>query len=483
MKKLILASGLGILLFCLGCGGGSSSNNGGFTPSGNFSNASLSGQYTYRLSGTDTNGPFEEAGVFTADGNQNITSGIDDFAQGGGFATNAISGNYSLLPDGTGSATLNFPNGGFITLGLTLSNTSSVALIEQDTFGNGAGTAQLQNTGAFATTPAGTFAFRIHSSSGLQGSGCVGVFTVAGGVITGNEDVNRGGLSSSLTLTGTLTAPDGTGRGTATLADSSGVTSDFIYYVVDGNNLRLISTDAGVLGAGKAEKQAATTFSAASLTGSYAFGSQGDTAATTGGTRTIGRFSSDGVAAISAGGFDSVQDGVSTADATFTGSYMLDATGRGTFTFTPSSGGTVQEVFYLVNAARGFFLIDDANRIEDGSFDQQSATTFSNSSLSGQYAFLMDGFDSTDLVDRVGTFIPDGKGTLTLNVLVNRTGVVLNPLLTGTYSFSSSTNGRAVANIPSLSSNLVLYMISGSNAYILQNDSGVEISGSIAKQQ
>jgi hypothetical protein len=43
-------------------------------------------------------------------------------------------------------------------------------------------------------------------------------------------------------------------------------------------------------------------------------------------------------------------------------------------------------------------------------------------------------------------------------------------------------NGRVAATISSVSSNLVLYMVSPSQAYILQNDPATEISGTIQLQ-
>src|SRR5215472_865198 len=78
------------------------SNGGGPAPkpTGNFSNANLNGQYTYRLTGIfyGTNGtavPYAEAGVFSANGSGTITSGTDDFVQSGSAVTSAsTTGNY-----------------------------------------------------------------------------------------------------------------------------------------------------------------------------------------------------------------------------------------------------------------------------------------------------------------------------------------------------------------------------------------------------
>ena len=108
-----------------------------------------------------------------------------------------------------------------------------------------------------------------------QSVASVGAFTVAGGVVsTGNEDVNRAGTLTSLTFTGSFNAPDTTlGRGTGTFTDNSPATSSFVYYIVDANNIRFMAGTVGVIGLGRAELQSGTP----ALSGSYAFGSKGDT--------------------------------------------------------------------------------------------------------------------------------------------------------------------------------------------------------------
>jgi len=104
---------LGSLFFALACG---SSNSNSFPVTGGFSNASLSGQYAFRLSGTliqlDTNNnpvvdSYTEAGVFTADGAGHILNGTEDFNDSTGFATSSFTGSYQMSKDGNGTMTLN----------------------------------------------------------------------------------------------------------------------------------------------------------------------------------------------------------------------------------------------------------------------------------------------------------------------------------------------------------------------------------------
>jgi hypothetical protein len=487
MRKILLALGLFSICFCFGCGSNSGSVN-GFIPKGNFSNASLSGQYVYQVSGLDfsvnPNGnPYREAGVFVADGSGHITSGVDDFVEGS-RATNSLTGTYSLSVDGTGIITLTGAGGTTLNFAVTLVSSSNVYLIEGDAALNASGLAEKQDPSAIGSIPSGAFAFRIHSLNSVQlPSGNVGQMTITSGAITGNEDVNQNGTIRSLTLSsGSFTNPDTTGRGQVSIRDSLANTLGLIYYIVDANNIRFLSSDTGIVGLGRAEKQTTPL----ALSGSYAFGSRGDTNNLgPNGVQSVGRFTADGNGNITAGALDSVEDGNSTANASFTGTYTaVAADGR---TSVSLNNGAIQEFFWMVSPSRGFLLITAANKVEDGTFDLQQTASFSNSSMNGQFAFAMDGFDlnTRAFLNRVGTLQWDGKSNLILNEAANsgsgaQTGIVLS----GTYSVSG--NGRTTGTINNLSltnNDLIFYLISGNDAYLLENDPGTEISGTVSKQQ
>ena len=465
------------------------------TGTGNFSVASLKGQYVYQIAGTDLSSgspaPYREAGFFVADGSGNITSGIDDFCEGSACGSaNPVTGSYSIGNDGSGSLSLSIG----INLDISVVSSSKVYLMETDSV-NAAGIAELQTatSSILSSTPAGTFAFRMHTISSAQGSSSVvGALTIASGVVSGNDDVERAGVfdngsGSPLTLTGSFNAPASNGRGTGSITDSANITSHFIYYIVDGNNVRWISTDAslGILGLGRAEKQTGVPFSAASLSGGYAFGSRADDSTYLNGVNTVGSFLSKGNGTIDTGTYDSVQDGNSFVNIALTGSYTMASNGRAAVTLNPSGGTQVQQVFWMVNNTRAFLITNDSTRYEDGTIDQQQGI-FTNASLNGQYAFLMDGFDlnSSNYVDRIGWIEWTGSGNLTWNEVVNDSGSVQQPgFLSGTYSVGS--NGRVAATVNNLSYNtndLIFYLVSGSNAYILENDSGVEIIGAMNAQ-
>jgi hypothetical protein len=63
-----------------------------------------------------------------------------------------------------------------------------------------------------------------------------------------------------------------------------------------------------------------------------------------------------------------------------------------------------------------------------------------------------------------------------MNGSTNASGII-----SGSYSVTS--NGRVTGSINNLSGNLVFYLVSGSSGYILQNDTGFQISGAMTEQQ
>ena len=480
MKTSYLCLGLLSLLFCAACG---SSNGGvpGFIPKGNFSNASLSGQYVYQIEGFDfsnlnTVSAYREAGVFTANGSGVITRATDDLSEGHGVVTTVSTGSYTIGNDGTG--TLSFNNTlGTVTLEVTLVSASKVYMVEGDTLLNAGGLAEKQNSAAIAAAPTGTFVFREHdlNSSTLQSVASVGAFTVGGGVASnGNKDVNTGGAFSSLTFTGSFNAPDTTtGRGSGTFTDSALATSSFNYYIVDANNVRFLAATTGVVGDGRAELQSGTP----ALSGSYAFGSKGDTGSL-GGVNMAGRFTASG-GSITAGARDSVQDGGTATNVSFTGTFTQAASGRAVLSL--STAANSNYVVWMVSPTRGLFLVNDSNTVQDGSLDLQQVSSFSNSTMSGQFGFVMGGFDVGQTPkDRVGTLQWDGSGKLILNEFTNTAGSPSTATLSGHYAVSA--NGRTGSSISNLSSNLIFYLVSGNDAYVVQNDSNVELSGTISKQ-
>jgi hypothetical protein len=81
----------------------------------------------------------------------------------------------------------------------------------------------------------------------------------------------------------------------------------------------------------------------------------------------------------------------------------------------------------------------------------------------------------------VGTLQWDGSGKLILNEFTNTDGTPSTATLSGNYAVSA--NGRTGASISNLSSNLIFYLVSANDAYVVQTDPNVELNGTISKQQ
>jgi hypothetical protein len=238
---------------------------------------------------------------------------------------------------------------------------------------------------------------------------------------------------------------------------------------------------------GRAEAQSGGPFSNASFSGSYAFGSRADDIVTVNGVNTVGEISGDGNGNISGGVYDSVRDGTAYSGISIgPGTYSVSSNGRSLLNFATAISSSVQQIFWMVSPSRAFFLSNDPNKEEDGIADLQQSGTFSNSSLSGSYAFVMDGFITGSYnVDGLGWIQGDGAGNMTWNQGVNDGGVFnsTSGTLSGTYSVGS--NGRVTATISGVSqanNDLILYLISNSSAYLSQNVSGYEMLGTMDLQ-
>jgi hypothetical protein len=477
INKISLALGILVLVAATGCGGGGSI----VLPTGNYSLASLTGSYVYQVHGTSNLGPYREIGVFTADGAGHITGGSDDFATGG-VVSNGITGVYTLASDGTGFLTINPTALGQLTFAITLVSSSKLDLMEADVFADGAGVAELQSS--TTTTPSGTFAFRLHQIAVALGQNPVsevGALTITGGAVTGNLDQNLGGTSSQLSLTsGTFFPPNSLGRGLATFTDSTNATTGFVYYVVNTTEIDLLISNAGAVGAGSAEAQTGTVGNG--LSGSYAFGSRGDTGVLYDAVATVGQFAASN-GTISAYVNDSMQLG-NYSTVIYTGTYTAQPNGRVAVSL---NSGAFQEVFWMVSPSRAFFLVNNPSNVEDGAADLQTVPTFAASTLKGQYAMVMDGIDlSPEILARIGTAQFDGTSRLTINELVNASnsgnGAQSPGGLSGPYTVA--VNGRTVATLAGQSGGLtlVMYAVSGSDAYALQVDAGTNTSGMIELQ-
>jgi len=495
------AAGLVALLLLVFLSGCSSSSPKCPSFTGSFTNASLGPagtQWAYALSGWILNSsgvyiPYTQAGMFIVDGNGNITGGTD--AYWGAI----VSGTYSVTSNGAGAINLHTASQTAtqsLIWGITVANawtTDSpglLAVIEMDAFANSSGAAYQQSPATLNTAPNGTFVFRTHvtsvNTSIASSENSVGVITFSGANVSGDEDWVKGGVASGqfANFTGTFTPPNA-GLGSVSFTDGLGPRT-FDYFVIDANSLLLYETDSVNfrLGLGRAELQQAPQggFVNASFIGSFAFGGRGDTDASAAGSiHEVGQLTTDGNGNVSGGQLDSVRAGVPQLAQTIApGTYTTAANGRVATTLSTSAEGNVAVALYLVSSTRAFFLVDDTSVVEDGTVDQQSSVSFANDTFNGQYAFVMGGLLAGTPVDRTGAILADGNGNLGWGEQVNSGGIAANVCLSGTYS--AAANGRVIASVPSLSDNVIFYLVSPNSAYTIQGDPEVQIGGGLVNQ-
>jgi len=419
MKRLFSALALAAAFWAAACGGG----GGTITlppPVGNFSNASLNGQYAFVTNGESFTGgfspvPLSRVGSFTADGAGNITAGIED-VNAAGTVTSAISitgGTYKVNADGRGFMTLQFSQAS-IDFGITLTTTNDGLLIDETSNASqsstGSGNFIRQTGGPFAVSSvAGPYVFDFAGLDGnqtLQGpESLVGTFTANNGAMTATfADDNDAGILANGTFTGLIAAdqlvpaslPD-FGRGVATIGGLN-----YVFYVVDSTRVRFLSINGGTMLSGDAVAQDNTIpTNTAALNSGFAFivaGSSGD-----GGLIRVGRFTANGTA-VTKVLMDTNNAGVfGNTDSATNASIALDPAvpGRGTVTFKADNFSLpLSFVFYLSSATQGVLQETtsssqgNAVAVADGTIAAQTGNPFSSANITGNYALNWSGLSN-----------------------------------------------------------------------------------------
>jgi len=459
MNRLLTAVVAAAALWAAACSSGGGSTITPPPPAGNFSLASLKGQYAFVTSGEVFTGglsatPMSRVGIFTADGQGRISGGVEDVNTAGtpSGAISIMGGNYTVNPDGRGTLTLTFGQTSSISFGIILTSTSTPAIdglmIDETSNSSqastGSGNFIKQVAGPLAVSDvAGTYVFDFAGFDGnANPESFIGEFTANSGVIsTGLFDDNDNFSPSSGPMTLGTIAQDSLnastlpnfGRGVATIAGQQ-----FVFYIVDSSRVRFLSTSAGMLSGDAVLQGNSIPASLSTINSSFAFlvaGGSGN-----GGLTRVGRFTASGSTlskmlmdvndAATEIQFNNLSNGSITAyDGT---------TGRGTLSFQDSNGQTYSFVFYLNSATAG--VIQDVSPsntaglvrvVADGSILGQSGSPFSSSNISGTYAMNWSG-----LVVAGGSFPIQDEEDLLAQVKVT------NLSLSGTsdlFQFTSAT--------------------------------------------
>jgi len=506
------------ILLLLSCGGNSSVTPP--PPSGPFSNASLTGQYAFSISGQDTtSGGFTGIiGSISADGNGHITAGIADVldlsVNPPASVISYSGGTYEIQSNGRGVMTLNVTGGGSLQLSLSLQSNQQGILVETDGAATRNGTLNQQTPAAFSPNSIkGNYVFDFAGVSFAGNSpsiiSTIGQFTADGnGNLTGGTiDVNDGAFtpSGAIALTPGAYALDtngnGTnyGRGMVTINDKT-----YAFYIVDNTRIKLLEEDSAGGAEGDAMLQSgAIPAKNSDLNGGFVFLTSGSvTAGTVGPISRLGRMSTDGSGNVSKVAFDQNDNGnnthISEGSNLSAATYSMDTTnagsGRGTFTFQNSSVGTVSYVFYFYSPTQAVIQDVTPKIVGDGTMMTQIAGPFTTSTVSGNFVFNWNGLQLINPSAYVEHFVGQATQSSTANNnlsgtadfieigLTSSNGINLNAGISGTLTINGDGTQDnpfkiAVGGTSPFTINFKAYIADGSHIFVNCYDSDRTTSG------
>jgi hypothetical protein len=526
VRNTFIAAAAVLALTLAACGG--SSNIQPPPASGGFTLASLKSQYAFSMSGLDLSGAFiARIGSFTADGAGNITAGLEDVLDLHTSQQPSIvsitGGTYQIQSNGRGLIHLQDATGSTLQLNIVLESTSSGVLAQTDLNDTSSGTFNLQNSANFSVSElVNQYAFDFSGVSFVTSGGAVAPVSLVGefnadsngNITTGVMDTNDGNLpapSGAITISPGTYQLDSTGNGTAFGRGTMTFNNrSFAFYIVDSTHLFILEEDSFGGSSGDAFQQvpslpAQNSAFASSfvflVNGASTRGSQGPVAR-------AARFTADGSGAIGSISFDENNDGsyrhISQGSNISQATYSIDTaypgSGRGSLTFTDSSGGTYVFIFYLISGSQGFVQDTSRGIIADGPFYAQTGTPFAVASSAGNYVFNWSGVQlgSTTAVPFQEDFV--GQYALSNASSNNITGVTdyVELGLSAKTLFSNigvggtlTINGDSTANnlykfalggSPSTTINFQAYFANANTVLVVSSDSNRTTSGILHQQ-
>ncbi len=496
-------------------------------PAGNFSNASLTGQYAFSMSGLESStGAFiGRIGSISADGNGHITSGLEDVLNmdTGAPASQLTfsNGTYQIQSNGRGLIVLNLTAGGTLQLSLSLKSSAEGFLVQSDGAASTHGSLNLQTPSQFSGNAInGKYVFDFpgisFAGSPPSVSSTVGEFAADGnGNVTGGTvDVNDGSFtpSGAITLTPANYQLDTNGNGTnfgRGMMTLNGKT--YAFYIVNSTRLAMLEEDSTGGAEGDAILQTGTIPAQNSdLKGGFVFLTGGSVATGKfGPLARLGRMSTDGAGGVGSVAFDENSDGNNThisensnlSSATYTIDTTNAGSGRGTFTFHNSSTGTVSYVFYFYSPTRAVLQDVSTSIVSDGVLMAQSGAPFTTSSTAGNYVFNWGGLQLVNPSPYEEQFVGQGVQTnagnnnlsgvadyleLGLNSS-NTSGVNLNAGISGTLTINGdgsqdNTYKIAVGGSSGFTINFKAYVADNSDLFLICYD-GDRTTGGLMTQQ
>lgn len=441
-------------------------------------NTVLSGRYAFLLGGYDSHGNrVAAAGSFVADGSGNITGGVEDLNDWGVAPQTSLtinSGAYSVGGDNRGIITFTNSSGSTYTMAIAVGDMiGGTALegsgVEFDSSGYlMSGVIELQNAASFLQQSiTGNYAFGF-TGAGMAGNrlAVAGQFTAdgSGGITGGVFDADDSGTPTAGGAIGSTSAysvDTTTGRCAVTLTGISPAPSAYVAYIISSSKFLVLSMDmassSGLL-TGEIDAQTGGPYSDSSLSGPVVMGLGSSEAGGSHVVLGVVTFDGSGNATFST---DENNAGTLVMVAG-SGTYTTPDASTGRFALTPPQG-IPPLTGYLVSANQAFVVGVDAG-VTAGSFQSQSAGTFSNSSLDitgfcGDRGFAIGpvpppyGVLPATLSAGAVTF--DGAGNVSFVSDQNVDGTLLSAQTSST-SYSVASNGRVILG----SGSYILYIIS-----------------------
>jgi hypothetical protein len=490
VRRLFWAGIAAQTLSLVACGGGGS-NITPPPPSGNFSDASLNGQYAFSMSGVDLTGAYiARVGSFTADGTGHITGGLEDvLSLGSGQPAAEVSfggGNYQIQANGRGLIVLQVAGGGGLQLSLAMQNASAGYLAQTDLNATSSGTFNLQNSSNFnAAALAGPYVFDFSGVS-FAGTGVAPISLIGQIKTDGNGAITGGVMDSN---DGNVAAPSGatpvapgsyqldsSGNGTAFGRGTMSFNGyNFVFYIVDSTHFKVLEEDTlgGTMGDALLQSGSVPTQNS-QFTGSFVYLVGGSSVSgTIGPLARAARYTADGNGGLGAVSLDDNNSGtythVSQGSNISAATYAIDTanvgSGRGAFTFTDSGSGRYSEVFYMISPTQAVVQDTSDGVIGDGPLYAQTGGPFTVSGSAGNYVFNWSGVQlgSSTAVPFEEDFV--GQYALSSATTSNIAGVtdyVELGLSGNTLFLNVGLGGTLTINNDGVANNLYKYALGGS---------------------
>jgi hypothetical protein len=300
-----------------------------------------------------------------------------------------------------------------------------------------------------------------------------------GNITAGEEDIvdTSSGYVSASTTTGTYTV-GADGRGTLTFSNSIGQFQFAIALKAMSNGV-MNETDNGVVAATGTFDAQETSLAAPS--GNYAFGFSGSglgcNAVNSAGIFNMSGTTIGGTQDLNCGGTIVRSQAVS-------GSYSaIDGLGRGTGSFSGSSTGSSNMIYYVVSPGRFRFLADPNNpSFFLGSADLQTQSSFAATDFNGSYVITSSANTNAGVSYTLIQINASGGNVSSGYFDVNDTGVQGSAMLSGSYSLNSNGYITGTWNVSNSSLPFAMYLFSPTQGYYVDERTNAVGGGNLYAQ-